>query len=93
VVNVALDDYETLISSMKLILNHIRQKIQVQLKKGSRYDHMIPWGELNRLDVMVKELDNDLKNFQKLLVEEVPSRNTGTRNKRGLINVLGYGMK
>jgi hypothetical protein len=54
---------------------------------------MISWGELNRIDVMVKELDNDLKNFQKLLVEEVPSRNTGTRNKWGLINILGYGMK
>jgi hypothetical protein len=54
---------------------------------------MIPWGEFNRLDMMVKELNNDLKNFQKLLVEEIPSRNKGTRNKRGLINALGYGMK
>jgi hypothetical protein len=78
---------------MKLILNHIRQKKQVQLKYGSRYELMIPWGELNRLDAMVKELDNDLRNFQKLLVEEVQSRNTGTRNKRGVMNVLGYGMK
>jgi hypothetical protein len=30
VVNIALDDYATLVDTMKLILNHVRQKIQVK---------------------------------------------------------------
>ena len=40
---------------------------------------------------MVRELDIDLKGFRKLLFEKAP--NSGPRTKRGLMNVLGYGLK
>jgi hypothetical protein len=43
-VNIALDDYATLVDTMKLILNHIRQKIQVQRNPKS-YSFDIHWGE------------------------------------------------
>ena len=45
---------------------------------------------------MVGEPEIDLKSFQKLLFEETPVRNprtTNIRNKRGLIGILGFGMK
>jgi len=45
---------------------------------------------------MVQELDVDLQSFRNLLFEETLTRNLSTegiRAKRGLIDLLGYGMK
>jgi len=45
---------------------------------------------------MTRELEDDLSSFRKLLFEEVSVRkpsSTSARSKRGLIDVLGYGMK
>ena len=45
---------------------------------------------------MVKELGNDLQGFRRSLFEGDSVRGSGstrTRSKRGLLNVLGYGMK
>jgi hypothetical protein len=47
----ALDDYVTLVDSMKLILGHILQKIQVQ-KNPKSYAFDLHWEEVIRLDVM-----------------------------------------
>ena len=48
------------------------------------------------MDRMVGKLDFDLMSFQKLLFKETLVRNPGVavaRDKRGLINILGYGLK
>jgi septal ring factor EnvC (AmiA/AmiB activator) len=45
---------------------------------------------------MLEGLDTDLRNFQKLLFEGTPMRSpsaTSARGKRGLIDILWYGMK
>jgi uncharacterized protein YfeS len=45
---------------------------------------------------MIEELEDDSKSFQKLLFEEalVQNSNTiGVQNKRGMIDILGYGLK
>jgi hypothetical protein len=91
-VNVALYDYVTLIDSMKLVLKHIRLKIQAQ--KQAKFTVVeIHWEEVDQLGRMVGELEIDLRSFQRLLVEEVLNRNPNVRDKRGLINIFGYGMK
>jgi hypothetical protein len=95
VINIALDDYSALIDSMKLVLGYIRQKIQVQ-KNPKSYSFDVHWGEVGRLHMMNRELETDLKSSQKLLLVETSVRNPGTtsiRNKRELIDILGYGMK
>ena len=95
VVNVALDDYMTLVDTMKLVLGHIRQKIQVR-KNPKSYAFDLHWEEVNRLDVMTRELEVDLSSFRKFLFEEVSVRNpcsNSVRSKRGLIDILVYGMK
>jgi hypothetical protein len=54
------------------------------------------WDEISRLETMIRELEVDVESFQKLLSEETSTRTIGTssvRAKRGLINVLGYGLK
>jgi hypothetical protein len=56
VVNVAVDDYSTLVDTTKSVLGHIRQKIQVQ-KIPKSYSFDIHWGEVNRLDMMTRELE------------------------------------
>jgi hypothetical protein len=94
-VHIALDGYAILVDTMKSLLNHIRQRIQVQNSPKFVNDD-IHWGEINWLDTMIKELEIDLNSFQKLLLEETWGRNPSTsdiRNERGLINVLGYGIK
>jgi hypothetical protein len=94
-VNVALDDCVTLVDTVKLVLGHIRQKIQV-LKNPKSYVFDLHREEVNRLAVMTRELEVDLSSFRKLLFEEVSFRNpssTSVHSKRGLINILGYGMK
>lgn len=93
--NVALDDCVTLVDTVKLVLGHIRQKIQV-LKNPKSYVFDLHREEVNRLAVMTRELEVDLSSFRKLLFEEVSFRNpssTSVHSKRGLINILGYGMK
>jgi len=95
VVNVALDDCVTLIDNMKSVLYTVRQKIQVH-KNPKSYSFDMHWGGIDRLDRMVGELEVDLRSFQKLLFEETLVRNpsaASVRDKRGLINILGYGMK
>ena len=95
VVNIALDDYDTLVYTMRTILKQIRQKVQ-ERKSPRIYSLDLPWEELNRLDKMVNGLDMDLQSFRKLLFEETQTRSlnvTSVRAKRGLINLIGYGMK
>jgi hypothetical protein len=80
---------------MRLVLGHIRQKIQVQNNPKS-YAFDLHWEEVNRLDVMTRELEGDLSSFRKLPFEEASVRNpssTRVRSKRELIDILGYGMK
>jgi hypothetical protein len=42
---------------------------------------------------MVQGLEDDLLSFRKLLYEETLTRDHSTRTRRGLINLLGHGMK
>ena len=96
VINVALDDYEALIYNMKMILDQISQKLTSGFKLTSVTSFDIQWGEINRLRGIVQGLEMDLQGFRKLLFEEVMPRGNGkesARTKRGLLNVLGYGMK
>ena len=51
---------------------------------------------MNRLALMVEAFEIDVKGVRKLLYEEVVVRKGGiqiVRPKRGLVNVLGYGIK
>ena len=72
VVNIALDDYSTLVDSVRAMLNHIRQKVQVH-RNPRRYSLDIHWDELDRLNKMNEGLNADLSSFQKLLFKETPS--------------------
>jgi hypothetical protein len=95
VVNIALDDYDVLIDNMKSILYAVRQKIQVH-KNPKTVSFDIYWNEIDRLDRTVERLELGLISFQKLLFKDTLVRNPGfavARNKRGLINILGYGLK
>ena len=95
VVNIALNDYTNLIELLKTMLDHIRQRIQTQ-KNPKSYSLDIYWEELNRLDKIVGELEGEFQSFQKLLYIEPLVRgqeNTNARSKRGLFNILGYGLK
>jgi hypothetical protein len=94
-VNVALDDYLSLIRGMRFALGHIRRNIQAY-----RYQRVptldIHWEEIGRLDKVTNELEDDLSSFSKLLSEERPVQHplsTPKREKIWLINVLGYGLK
>ena len=97
-VNIALDDYAILTENMKLVLNIVRQKIQVH-KNPRLYSFDIHWEEINHLGGMVRKLEMDLMDFKRLLFEETEEtlvrnpRDGDVRDKRGLINVLGYGLK
>jgi hypothetical protein len=88
VVNIALDDYTFLINDMKSMIDYIRQRIQMH--QNPKYSFDIYWEEINRLDKMVWELAVDLQSFKKLLFTETPAN---SRPKRGLLNILGYGLK
>jgi hypothetical protein len=95
VVNIALEDYATFIDLMKSLLSQVHQKIRVY-KSSTAIVFDIHWEELNRLDNLVQELDDDFRNFQKLLFEETVTGNQSTtriRSKRELFNLLGYGLK
>jgi len=96
IVNIALDDYEALVKVMKDTLSQVRQRIQKQ-KNPKSYSFDIHWEEISRLKTMVRGFETDLQSFQKLLFEEASTYNSSSivnsRAKRGLIDVLGYGMK
>jgi hypothetical protein len=95
VVNIALSDYATLIDLMRSMLSQIRREIQAH-KNPKSYLFDIHWEELSRLDKMVGGLEDDSKGFRKLLFEEKLARNPRTidvRNKRGMNDILGYGLK
>jgi hypothetical protein len=94
VVNVALDDYVTLVGTMRLVLGHIREKIQEQ-KNPKLYAFDLHLEEANRLDEMTRgiEFDVSTRSFRKLLFEEASVRNpssTSVRSKRGLIDIFGW---
>ena len=72
--NIALVDCNTLVSLMKLMLGHIRQKIQVE-KKPNSFFFYIHWEDSCRLNKIVEELEEDSKSFRKLLFEETAVRN------------------
>ena len=97
VVNIALDDYDALVHMMRYTLSQVRQKIGIhRTPKVRGYFFDIHWDEIDRLDTMVQGLDDDLQSFRKLLFEDEMSRSptrVNARGKRGLINLLGYGMK
>jgi len=95
VVNIALNDYDALIENMKSVLYTVRQKIQVH-KNPKIFSFDIYWGEIDRLDRMVGILELDVISFRKLLYHETRVRDPQVavaRDKRGLINILGYGLK
>ena len=94
-VNIALNDYDALIENMKSVLYTVRQKIQIH-KNPKIFSFDVYWGEIDRLDRMVGILELDVISFQKLLYKETRVRDPQVavaRNKRGLINILGYGLK
>jgi hypothetical protein len=86
-VNIALDYYSDLINSMKTMIKQLQQKIRNQNHVWTSSSN-IYWGEVDRLDRVVRELEDD-RDFQKLLLQEP----AGRRSKRGLINVLGSELK
>jgi hypothetical protein len=94
-VNIALDDYVHLIQGMRFILTQIQRNIE--LHRSSRKDILnIHWEEVTRLYKITDKLEADLMSVSKLLSEEVTvtkGQINGRRNRRGLINVLGYGLK
>lgn len=102
VVNIALNDYDTLVYVMKTTLNQIRQKVKtrpgstvIERPYGEFVSFDIYWEEIDRLDKMVQELSTDLQSFRKLLFDDKQFRNpnVGIRSKRGLMDLVGYGMK
>ena len=74
VVNIALEDYETLVAVMGLVLGQVRRNIQVH-KNPKDYAFDIHWEEIDRLEKMNGELEHDLNNFKQLLFQEDMSRN------------------
>lgn len=93
--NIALDDYTSLIGTMKLVLGQVPHNIQVH-RDPRAFTFDIHWEEIDRLEKMNRELENDIYGFRRLLFENKSNRNPvvqGIRAKRGLFNVLGYGLK
>ena len=77
VVNIAVDDYTTPVYIMRASLNQIRQ--QIRLYKNPKLNSFdIHWGELDRLDIIVRGLEGDLLSFRKLLYEEPVTRDHNT---------------
>ena len=62
-VNIALDDYESLVGVMELVLGQVRRNIQVH-ENPKVYSFDIHWEEINRLEKMDGELENDLNSFK-----------------------------
>ena len=55
-VNIALEDYESLVAVMELVLGQVRRNIQVH-KNPKHYAFDIHWEEINRLEKMNGELE------------------------------------
>lgn len=94
-VNIALDDYVNLIQGMRFILAQIRRNIELHRSPNSKVLD-IHWEEIMRLYKITDELETDLRSVSSLLSEEVPldgGRTHVQRNRRGLINLFGYGLK
>jgi len=94
-VNIALDDYSSLIHRMRLVLGQIRRNVQTH-RNSNLVTLDLHWGEVDRLYRVVMELPRDLDSFTHLLAEDAPIRTTATkpiRSKRGLLDVLGYELK
>ena len=81
-VNIALDDCESLVAVMGLVLGQVRRNIQVH-KNPNDYAFDIQWEEIDRLEKMNGELEHDLNNFKQLLLEEDVSRNRQFREEQG----------
>jgi len=95
VVNIALDDYDSLVYVMRVALNQIRQKIKIH-KNPKPYSLDTHWDEINRLDAMVQRLDTDLLGLKKLLFAGTVTKGpkpSNVRSKRGLLDLMGYGLK
>jgi len=80
-VNIALDDYDSLIYVIRATLNQIRQKIKIH-KNRKPYSLDIHWDEINRLDVMVQEFDTDLLGLKKFLFTGTVSKDPKPSNVR-----------
>ena len=94
-VNIALDDYESLVGVMGLALGQVRRNIQVHRNpKNATFD--IHWREICRLEKMNEKFEEDLNGFRQLLMKEKWNQNPAgqeLRVRRGLFDVLGYGLK
>jgi hypothetical protein len=80
---------------MRFALAQIQRNIEAY-RNPNRKDFDIHWEEIKRLEQLVQGLEVDLESIYKLLFEEIPSKDPVTnriRNKRGLINLTGYGLK
>ena len=80
--NIALDDCESLVAVMRLVLGQVRRNIQVH-KNPNDYAFDIQWEEIDRLEKMNGELEHDLNNFKQLLFQEDVSRNRHFREELG----------
>jgi hypothetical protein len=93
-VNIALDDYVNLIQGMRFILVQTQRNIDSHKTTSNTLD--IHWEEIRRLHKITDELESDLSSVSNLLSKEIPITKGKTnmqRNKRGLINFFGYGLK
>ena len=64
--NIALNDYTSLVDLMKTLLTHMRQNVQVH-RTAPAYAFDIYWEELDRLTKMVAELEDDSE-FSKMII-------------------------
>jgi hypothetical protein len=64
-VNIAIDDYSSLIFGLKLVLNQIRRNIQMH-KNSNPATVDLHWKEIGRLDKVVEQLSSDLDSFTHL---------------------------
>jgi hypothetical protein len=94
-VNIALDDYLNLIKGMKFALTQTRRNIELY-RSADRSDFDIRREEINQTERLTTELEMDLESVSKVLLEEVPLRHpvsSPDRHKRGLVDLVGYGLK
>jgi hypothetical protein len=93
--NIALDDYIAFIQGMRVILVQIQKNVE-RYQSPNKKTLDIHWNEVSRLRDITNELEVDLESVSKLLSEEVPLKSfkqNPTRQRRGLINLFGYGLK
>jgi hypothetical protein len=88
-VNIAIDDYVSLVKTLRLVLGQIRRNIQVHNEPNTAiFD--IHWEEITRLDTLNQELTNDVNSFRQLLFIDKLNKNATVQKlhtKRGLINM------